>query len=146
MIYPCGWWELDVLVCRCAQLDMLGYLLKDGDPIIAKDKFLIEHVTRLRIEYIRDSQGTVKFSGKRRIDDGNGGHIETWYTDDNHGELSLSQIIGIKAFRAILPSLRYFLMHTRPKLNTLRNNSLILKFLPLVAIRRFSLSLSLIHI
>ena len=54
---------------------MLGYLLKDGDPIIAKDKFLIEHVTRLRIDYIRDSQGTLHFCGKHRIDDGNGGHI-----------------------------------------------------------------------
>ena len=129
MIYPCGWWELEETDCRCAYFDMLGYRFSDGDPIFAKDKFLMEHVKQLRIDYIHGHE-LVKFVGKRKIDDAR-------YSDDHHGELFLSDVITIKAFRIILPLMKYFLKHTRQKLHSLRKNSMILRSLPLVAIKRF---------
>ena len=118
---------------------MLGYLLDDYDPIFVKDKFLMKHVTRLQLDYIHGHE-LVKFFGQRRIDDGNGGYIKTRYSDDYHGEVYISEVIRVKAFQKIFPLLEYFLKHTRPKLHALRRHSLIFKFLPLIAIKRFSWS------
>ena len=62
---------------------MLGYLVHDHAPIFTQDKFLMENVTELHIDYIH-GDGVVKFVGKRKVDDGDGGHTETIYTDDDH--------------------------------------------------------------
>ena len=73
MVYPCGWWERvdDGGTCRCAFLDMLGYLLFDDAPIFTQDKFLMENITELRIDYIHGDE-LVKFVSKMHVDDGNG--------------------------------------------------------------------------
>ena len=140
MVYPCGWWERedDGGTCRCAFLDMLGYLLFDGAPIFTQDKFLMENITELRIDYIHGE--LVKFVSKMHVDDGNGRRVETSYSDDNHGELHISEVIRVAAFRKMIPLVGYFLKHTLPKLHASRVNSSILKSLPLLAIKRLSWS------
>ena len=134
MIYPCGWWERHPSLCTCAYLDMLGYLLHDDAPIFTQDKFLMENVTELHIDYIH-GDGCVKFWGKRKVDDGDGGHTETIYTDDDHGPLHVSEIIRVTPFRKIIPLVQYFLNHTLPNLHT---DSLLLKSLPFLTIKRLS--------
>ena len=54
--------------------------------------------------------------------------------------LFLSDIIRVTAFQKMVPLVGYFLRHTLPKLQASRVNSLILKSLPLLAIRRLSWS------
>ena len=44
-------------------LDELGYVLKNGEPIIAKDESLRTSVTDLRIDYIH-GEGVLKFCGQ----------------------------------------------------------------------------------
>ena len=70
MVYPCGWWERNLLRCNCAYLDMLGYLLDCDAWIFSKDEFLMEHVTALQIDYIH-GDGIVKFVSKMHVNDGN---------------------------------------------------------------------------
>ena len=139
MVYPCGWWERNVPGCTCAYLDMLGYLLECGDPIFSKDRFLAKNVSRLRIDYIIGHE-LVKFVSKIHVDDGDGGRTEILYTDDHHGELHISEIIRVVAFRKMIPLVRYFLKHTLLKLHASRVNSSILKSLPLLAIKCLSWS------
>ena len=141
MGYPCGWWEhgISACICGCQFLDMRGYLLDDGDFIFTRDRFLMEHVRALRIDYIHGN-GIVKFACMRKVDDGNGGHTEMAYSDDEHGPLRVSDIVRVTPFRNILPFVEYFLNHILPKLHALRLDSLILKFLSLLAIKRLSWS------
>ena len=141
MVYPCGWWErgISACICECQYLDMRGYLVEDDDFIFARDRFLMEHVRALRIDYIHGN-GIVKFACIRKVDDGNGGHTEMAYSDDEHGPLRVSDIVRVTPFRKILPFVEYFLNHILPKLHALRLDSLILKFLPLLAIKRLSWS------
>ena len=143
MVYPCGWWEREGMLfserCRCVFLDMLGYLLFDGARIFTQDKFLMENVTELCIDYIHGNE-LVKFVSKMHVDDGNGGRVETSYSDDHHGELHISEVIRVAAFRKMIPLVGYFLKHTLPKLHASRVNSSILKSLPLLAIKRLSWS------
>ena len=87
---------------------MLGYLVHDHAPIFTQDKFLMENVTELHIDYIH-GDGVVKFVGKRKVDDGDGGHTETIYTDDDHGPLHVSEIIRVTPFRKIIPLVQYLL-------------------------------------
>jgi len=117
---------------------MLGYLLFDDAPIFTQDKFLMENITELRIDYIHGE--LVKFVSKMHVDDGNGRRVETSYSDDNHGELHISEVIRVAAFRKMIPLVGYFLKHTLPKLHASRVNSSILKSLPLLAIKRLSWS------
>ena len=162
MVYPCGWWEHPGNKCRCAYMDMLGYLVDDGTPIFTIDTFLMEHLTWLRIDYI-NGHGSVKFIGQAKlhdrntgdidslwkqislqneinIHDSNGEDIEFLYNDDDHRTLLLSEIIHTKAFRGMLPFLRYFQKYTRPKLSAIRRNSLVLQYVPLNVIKRLSRS------
>lgn len=137
MVYPCGWWKRHVCICSCAYMDMLGYLLEDEALIFAQDKFLMEHVRALQIDYIQ-GDGHVKFVSLRKVDDDNGGHTETMYSDDDHGALHVSDIIRVTPFRKILPLVEYFLKQPLHKKHALRVDSFILKSLPLLAIKRLS--------
>ena len=139
MVYPCGWWERNLLRCNCAYLDMLGYLLDDRALIFSKEKFFMEYVTALQIDYIH-GDGIVKFVSKMHVNDGNGGRVEAMYNDDDHGPLHISEIIRGAAFRKMIPLVRYFLKHTLLKLHASRVNSSILKSLPLLAIKCLSWS------
>ena len=144
IVYPCGWWERKRL-CKCAYLDVLGYLLSDDAPIFTQDKFLMENVTELRIDYIH-SGGVVKFTGRRKV--GNGEqeplHVSDddaddaktmYYTDDDHGPLHVSEIIRVAPFKKMIPLVEYFLNHTLPNLHT---DSFLLKSLPFLTIKRLS--------
>ena len=101
MVYPCGWWERNVLSgmvgCRCASLDMLGYLLSDDAPIFTQDKFLMENVTELRIDYMHGNE-VVKFVSKMHVDDGNGRRVETSYSDDNMESYTYLKSFGSQHF------------------------------------------------
>ena len=134
MVYPCGWWQrvsrvYTARICRCAYLDMLGYLLHGGARIFSKHNFLMAHATALQIDYIQGLQFQV--SGRR---------VVTVYSNEHHGRLDISDIIRVTAFQKMVPLVGYFLRHTLPKLQASRVNSLILKSLPLLAIRRLSWS------
>ena len=133
MVYPCGWWQrvsrvYTARICRCAYLDMLGYLLHGGARIFSKHNFLMAHATALQIDYIQGLQ--IQVSGRG----------ETVYSNEHHGRLDISDIIRVTAFQKMVPLVGYFLRHTLPKLQAARVNSLILKSLPLLAIRRLSWS------
>ena len=133
MVYPCGWWQrvsrvYTARICRCAYLDMLGYLLHGGARIFSKHNFLMAHATALQIDYIQGLQ--IQVSGRG----------ETVYSNEHHGRLDISDIIQVTAFQKMVPLVGYFLRHTLPKLQASRVNSLILKSLPLLAIRRLSWS------
>ena len=133
MVYPCGWWQrlsrvYTERICRCAYLDMLGYLLHGGARIFSKHNFLMAHATALQIDYIQGLQFQVSGRG------------DTVYSNEHHGRLDISDIIRVTAFQKMVPLVGYFLRHTLPKLQASRVNSLILKSLPLLAIRRLSWS------
>ena len=54
---------------------MLGYLLDDRALIFSKEKFFMEYVTALQIDYIH-GDGIVKFVSKMHVNYGNGGRVE----------------------------------------------------------------------
>ena len=135
-------------VCNCMYMDMLGNWIEDNMPIFTTDKWLMENVRDIEIDYIHGHR-VVKFTSNRRISDGNGGYTEVSYSDDDHQPLHISEVVCRKPFRKMLPFIKYSLMNTLPKLRALRSDSLIFKFLQLPAIRCLSWSKravqSLIH-
>ena len=61
-------------VCNCMYMDMLGNWIEDDMPIFTTDKWLMENVRDIEIDYIHGHR-VVKFSSNRRISDGNGGTL-----------------------------------------------------------------------
>ena len=141
--FPCGWWEsfpYTTFPCRCTYLDRFFYKVRQGHPIlfvprtpiISLRDLIMLHVKELRLDYIfgHGELGSVKFVSTC------GGSV---YSDDEHGCLYVSEIMTVKKFRKMYGLARYFLEHTRRKLHYYyreRTKSSILKFLPLLAIKR----------
>ena len=128
MSYPCGWWELHPHICMCTSLDMLGWKLNDGDPILFVSKFLmcavdqedLLRIKNLHVDFMYRRGRVVQFRGKF-------GDSECFY--DAHGVLRVSEIVTTKPFRHMLHLAQHFLKYTRPKLQSLRRSSLILQSL-----------------
>ena len=125
--YPCGWLESHPELCMCTYLDQLGWNLNDNDLIffvprtnscLEMDKYR-KKIRELRIHHIR--AGSCTFIGKS-------GAMSD-YIYDIHGILCVSEIISVKPFQHIYHLAQRFLKNTRPKLQTLRANSMILKSL-----------------
>ena len=139
MTFTCGLWELRPLfelTCRCTYLDRFFYkfrlrhpiLFVPRTPILSRRDLVMLRVKELRLDYVR--LGRVKFVSIL------GGSV---YSDDEHGCLYVSEIMTVKKFRKMYGLARYFLEHTRRKLHYYyreRTKSSILKFLPLLAIKR----------
>ena len=133
--YPCGWWEVHPEICMCTCLDMLGWKLKDGDPILfvpknwnfAVDNAALVRVRAIQIDHIYGRGRVVACTAKIR----NVAHGPNF-----HAYLCVSEFITVRSFRHMPILAQYFLQHTRQKLRDLRLNSLILKSLHFIEIKR----------
>ena len=107
LVLPCGWWENNICFCDCMYMDMLGNLIEDHIPIFTTDMWLMENVRDIEIESIHGHR-IVNFSSMRRIKDGNGGHTEESYSDDEHQPLHICQAVCRKPFQQMLPFIKFF--------------------------------------
>ena len=137
--YPCGNWVLQSSTCKCVHYDRFGYKFARGKSICLIRRSIADEqqwclCTRKKLIFFEiDENGWVDYLCWRLEHD-------DCYTESVLGPTSwVMDVITMKPFHKLLPLAQYFLEHTMPNLQTLRQSSLILSALHFSEIKRLSL-------
>ena len=141
LYYPCGWWEEREHICKCRYLDRLGNELREEgrfclvpryDPAVQEmydgDLYFIQTMTDLQICVI-EAPERVEYYGRCHELEG---------VEEIYGFLAFSDMVSSRSFEKIYSFAKYFILNTLPKLASLRNKHLIVKYLHWLDVQRLS--------
>ena len=167
LYYPCGWWEEREDICECRYFDRLGnelrnegrfclvprydpaeiyddilgrYITMPGEDIYEGDLYFIETMRDLQICNIEAPQG-VEFCGVAHAP------LEFEGVALKYGILGISDIVSSQPFDKLYKFAKNFVLNTLPRLASLRNKHLIVKYLHWSEVRHLTrLNSSIRHI